>query len=166
MNLIAAVDKNWGLGHDGQLLVRIPEDLKRFRALTLGKVVVMGRKTLESLPGGKPLDQRTNIVLSRSLSLSKQGIIHCTSMRVLRQVLADYREEDIFIIGGAQIYSQLLPYCRHAYITKIEKEFSADVFLPNLDEDKAWAIEHSGGMEYHGDIGFRYILYTKKDSVE
>ncbi len=161
MNLIAAVDKNWGLGYRGQLLVRIPADLKLFRELTLNKVVVMGRKTLESLPGGQPLDKRTNIVLSRRC-LNQQGITQCKSLEDLLKVLAVYRPEDIFIIGGAQIYSQLLPYCSRAYITKIEKEFTADVFLPNLDKDEEWVIENPGELNFYDGIAFKYVLYTRK----
>ncbi len=162
MNLIAAVDKKWGLGYEGQLLVRIPEDMKRFRALTLGKVVVMGRKTLQSLPGGNPLAKRTNIVLSRRGNLDQEDIIHCKSLSALFEVLARHRPEDIFVIGGAEIYSQLLPYCSVAYITKIEKEFEADVFFPNLDEDEAWFVEDQGEMKCHQDVGFRYVLYKRQ----
>ena len=112
MNLIVNADKNWAIGKDNRLLVSIPQDMKFFRETTTGKVVVMGRKTLESFPGGQPLKKRTNIVLTsdRSYQAGEAVIVH--SMEELMEELEKYPREDIFVIGGESIYRSLLPWCR------------------------------------------------------
>ncbi len=140
MKAIVAVDKNWGIGFKGNLLERVPEDMKFFKEKTLGKVVVMGRETFESLPGRKPLKDRINIVLSRSIipETTTEGIIVCSSMDRLFSELAKYPEEDIHIIGGSSVYSQMLPFCSEVYITKFSNTHEADSFYPNLDNDPEW----------------------------
>ena len=111
MNLIAAVDKNWAIGKDNKLLVSIPIDMKFFRETTTGKVVVMGRKTLESFPNGLPLKNRTNIVLTHNANYDGKGAIVVNTMEALLEELKKYNSEDIYVIGGEQIYKALLPYC-------------------------------------------------------
>ena len=121
MNLIAAVDKNWAIGNKNQLLVRIPADQKFFRETTTGKVVVMGRKTLESFPNGLPLKNRTNIVLTRNPDYQVSGAVVVHDEQELRRVLENYSSEDIYIIGGETVYRQFLDECDVAHITKDRK---------------------------------------------
>ena len=124
MNLIAAVDENWAIGYQNKLLTSIPEDMKFFRETTTGKVVVMGRKTLESFPGKKPLKNRTNIILTKNPSYQVEGAVMVHDLDELHKELEKYNSEDIFVIGGESIYRQLLDECDTAYITKIEYQYS------------------------------------------
>ena len=130
MNLIAAVDKNWAIGCKNKLLVSIPADMKFFRETTTGKVVVMGRKTLESFPNGQPLKKRVNIVLTRDKNFKAGDAIIVHSMEELREELKKYPSEDIYVIGGETIYKQLLDDCDVAHITKIDYAFEADAYFP------------------------------------
>ncbi len=140
MNLIVAVDKNWAIGLGNKLLVSIPADMKFFRQTTTGKVVVMGRKTLESFPGGQPLKNRTNIVITRDENYKvKDGIVVSNIEEALEE-LKKYKDEDIFVIGGESIYRQMLPYCKTAFVTKIDHAYDADTFFPNLDEMEDWKL--------------------------
>ena len=131
MELIAAADKNWAIGRDGKLLCHLPGDLKYFKEKTTGKTVVMGRKTLESLPGSKPLPNRRNIVLTKDPSFEKEGCEIVHSVDELFDILG---EEPVMVMGGASVYEQLLPYCDSCYITKIDACFDADTYIANLDE--------------------------------
>lgn len=137
MNAVVAVGRNWGIGKNGGLLFRIPEDMRRFRRLTEGKTVVMGRKTLESLPNGKPLKNRRNVVLSSALK-DGDGFETCGSEDELFEKIAGIPDEEVFVIGGETVYRLLLPYCRKAYVTRIEAEKPSDVFFPNLDGNADW----------------------------
>ena len=159
MNLIAAVDKNWGIGLKNQLLVRIPEDMKRFRQITIGKVVVMGRKTLESFPGGQPLNNRTNIVLTTDKNYQVKGAIIVHDMEELFAELQQYQSEDIFVIGGESIYRQLLEQCDTAYITKIDYEYQADVWFPNLDELEQWELTEESEEQTYFDLEYYFLKY-------
>ena len=126
MNLIVAVDKNWGIGYENKLLVSIPSDMKFFRQMTTGKVVVMGRKTLESFPNGLPLQNRINIVLTRNEDYKVKGTVICHTPEEVMEELKKYNTEDVYIIGGESIYRQFLPYCSTAHVTKIDHEYLAD----------------------------------------
>ncbi|NLF80188.1 MAG: dihydrofolate reductase [Clostridia bacterium] len=161
MNLIAAADQNWGIGYQGQLLCHVPADLRRFKELTCGKTVVMGRATLESLPGGRPLPQRRNIVLSSSLEPcgAAQGCQVAVDLPRLFEALSRYDSEDIFIIGGAQLYRDLLPYCRRAYITRLLAAYPADRHLPDLDQLSGWRLTSQSPLQRHGEISYRYCQY-------
>lgn len=161
MNLIAAVDKNWAIGKNNQLLVRIPMDQKFFRETTTGKVVVMGRKTLESFPNGLPLKNRTNIVLTRNESYKVKDAIVVHSMEELREELKKYNSEDIYIIGGEQIYKALVDECDVAHITKIEYEYDADAYFPNLDEKPEWKIVADSEEQTYFDLEFFFYKYEK-----
>ena len=110
MDLIVAVDKNWGIGRQDDLLFRISEDMKRFRALTIGKTVILGRKTLQSFPSGRPLQKRTNIVMTRSDNFEAEPAVICHSLTQLREQLRDLPENEVFVIGGASLYEQLMPF--------------------------------------------------------
>ena len=133
MNLIVCVDKNWGIGKDGKLLCHLREDMKFFREHTLGKVVVMGRSTLESLPKGEPLPDRTNIVLTHRADFSKDGVTVVHDMEELMEVLNNYDPDDVMIIGGASVYNEMMDMCDKLYVTKVDHEFFADTFIRDID---------------------------------
>lgn len=161
MNLIAAVDNNWAIGKNNQLLVRIPMDMKFFRETTTGKVVVMGRKTLESFPNGLPLKDRTNIVLTRNANYDGKGAIVVHSLEELREELKKYKSEDIYVIGGEQIYNALVDDCDVAHITKINYEYDADAYFPNLDEKPEWKITADSEEQTYFDLEFYFYKYEK-----
>ncbi|MGI6152615.1 MAG: dihydrofolate reductase [Christensenellaceae bacterium] len=163
MNMIAAVDRNWGIGKNGDLLFRIPEDMKFFRETTLDKVVVMGRRTLESLPGGRPLPKRTNIVLTENTSFSADGAQVCCSLDELFRKLEQYDSTDIFVIGGAMIYDLLMDYCHKAYITKVDEEEDAEVYIRNLDEAKGWEHTHRSAPQKHENLSFTFNVYQNRN---
>ncbi len=190
MNIIVAVDENWGIGKNGDLLMHLSGDMRFFKKMTLGKIVVMGRKTLESLPNSKPLPHRRNIVLSKSLNyevenveimtsiedvisfsncLEKQRLIECEkhSQQVDRNIFWENNEKEsensseIFVIGGAQIYERLLPYCDKCYVTKIHSTLDADVFFPNIDDNKMFQlVDESDEIEEKG-ITYTFCTYNR-----
>ena len=162
MNLIAAVDNNWAIGKNNQLLVRIPDDQKFFRATTTGKVVVMGRKTLESFPNGLPLKNRTNIVLTRNPNYEVKDAIIVHNMDELHEELAKYPSEDIYVIGGEKIYEQLVDECDVAHITKINYSYSADAYFPNLDEKPEWEITGDSEEQTYFDLEYYFYRYEKR----
>ena len=162
MNMIVCVDSNWGIGYKNELLVRIPSDQKFFRETTTGRVVVMGRKTLDSFPGGKPLKNRTNIVITSSVNNTpRDEEIYVNSIEECLELLKQYNDEDIYIIGGASVYKQFLPYCDKAYVTKVEREFSADSFFPNLDKDDEWELVKESDEQTYFDNTFYFTEYAK-----
>lgn len=158
MNLIVAVDKNWAIGKDGDQLAYLSEDLKRFKALTMGHPVILGRKTLATFPGGRPLKGRRNLILSRDPSFSPEGgEVYSSLDRLLAQA-----PEDAFVIGGASMYQALLPQCDTAYVTKIQASFPADCWFPNLDQDPDWVlVEETEPLEQDG-VFFTYTKYCRK----
>ncbi len=160
MKAILSVDANWGIGFKNRLLERVPEDMRFFRWMTLGKVVVMGRETFESLPGREPLKDRTNIVLSTHKELEWQGLTVCGSLEELFAELAKYPPEDVFVIGGESVYRQLLPYCSEVYITKFHKAYEADRHFPCLDENKAWTPETLDASLSFNDLEYSRVKYT------
>lgn len=157
MNLIVAVDKKWAIGRNNKLLVSIPADMKFFRQTTTGKVVVMGRKTLESFPNGLPLKNRTNVVLTKNDKVQDAVVVH--SMEELKKELKKYDSEDIYVIGGASVYRQLLPYCRFAHVTKIDHAYEADTYFPNLDELTEWSIAGDSDEQTYFDLEYAFMLY-------
>ena len=161
MNLIAAVDKNWGIGKNGKLLISIREDMEFFKDKTTGNVVVMGRKTLDSLPGGRPLKDRTNIVLTKNKNFEKEGVIVCRSVEELEEKLKEYDPESVFCIGGGAIYKMLLPLCDTAFITKIDYAYDADTYIPNLDEDSEWMVAGESDEMTNFDIAFKFVMYKR-----
>ncbi|WP_367567966.1 dihydrofolate reductase [Lacrimispora sp.] len=162
MNIIVAVDKNWSIGNQGQLLVSIPEDKKLFREETLGKVIVMGRKTLESLPGKQPLYGRTNIVLTRNPDYKVKGALICHSVEEVLKELQKYRSEDCFIIGGQSIYEEFLPYCDTAHVTYIDYIYSADTHFPDLDQDPSWEMAAESEEQTYFDLCYTFRMYRRK----
>ena len=158
MNLIAAVDENWAIGRDGDQLVYIPEDLRRFQALTMGHPVILGRKTLATFPGGRPLKGRRNLVLSRNPDFRPEGAEVFPDLDALLAAAP----EDAFVIGGESVYRALLPRCSTAYITRILAAFPADRHLPDLDADPAWVPVEEGPVQESGGLRFRYVTYRRK----
>lgn len=138
MKAILSADRNWGIGNGNKLLVSIPSDMKFFRQTTTGKVVVMGRKTLESFPNGQPLKNRTNIVLTENPDYRVKDAVIVHSKEELLKTLEQYDTEDIYIIGGESVYRMMLPYCDTVLVTKIDRAFQADTFFPDLDEMEEW----------------------------
>ena len=163
MQLIVAVDSNWAIGKNNQLLVRIPMDQKFFRETTTGKVVVMGRKTLESFPNGLPLNNRTNIVLTRNPNYKVKDAIVVHNMDELHKELKKYNSDDIFVIGGEKIYEQLLDECDTAHVTKINYAYDADAYFPNLDENPDWEITGDSEEQTYFDLEFFFYRYEKKE---
>ncbi|MDO5574087.1 MAG: dihydrofolate reductase [bacterium] len=161
MNIIAAVDNHWAIGYKNQLLVRIPNDQKMFREETTGKVVVLGRKTLETFPNGLPLKNRTNIILSTGQNYKVKDAIVVHSVEELLEELKQYPSEDVYIIGGESIYRQLLPYCDTAHITKIDYDYDADAHFPNLDEMPEWRITGDSEEQTYFDIEYTFLRYEK-----
>ena len=162
MNLIAAVDKNWAIGCKNKLLVSIPADMKFFRETTTGKVVVMGRKTLESFPNGQPLKKRVNIVLTHDKNFKAGDAIIVHSMEELREELKKYPSEDIYVIGGESIYRQLVDECDVAHITKIDYAYEADAYFPNLDEKEEWEITADSEEQTYFDLEYQFLKYEKR----
>ncbi|MCI7740485.1 MAG: dihydrofolate reductase [Lachnospiraceae bacterium] len=162
MNVIVAVDKNWGIGKDNKLLVSIPSDMKFFREETMNKVVVMGRKTLESFPNGLPLKRRTNIVLTKDRNYKVKDAILVHSVEELMEELKKYDSEDIYVIGGDSIYRQLLPYCDVAHVTKIDYAYEADSYFPNLDEMSDWTVERTSEELTYFDLEYMFVKYVRQ----
>lgn len=158
MNMIVAVDRNWAIGKDGDQLVYIPADLKRFKALTMGHPVILGRKTLATFPGGRPLKGRRNLILSRNPAFAPEGAEVYPDI----QALLAQAPEDAFVIGGASVYRDLLERCDTVYVTKIDAEYPADCWFPDLDENPAWAVTEESEPQEHEGLSFRYVTYQRK----
>ena len=161
MNAIVAADKNWAIGCKNKLLVSIPADMKFFRETTTGKVVVMGRKTLESFPNGLPLKNRTNIVLTHDHTYKVPGAVVVHDMDELHEELKKYDSEDIYVIGGETIYRQLLDECDVAHITKIDYAYDADAYFPNLDERPEWKITADSEEQTYFDLEYYFYRYER-----
>ncbi|MGN1142734.1 MAG: dihydrofolate reductase [Oliverpabstia sp.] len=161
MNLIVAVDKNWGIGKNNKLLVSIPSDMKFFRSETNGKVVVMGRKTLESFPNGMPLKNRTNIVLTRDQNYQVKDTIVVHDIPELLEELKKYPDDQIYVIGGGKVYEELLPYCNVAHVTKIDFAFEADTYFPDLDKMEEWQITATSDEQTYFDLEYSFVKYER-----
>lgn len=162
MNLIVAVDENWAIGCRGDLLVRIPADHKMFRQETVGKVVVLGRKTMDTFPGGQPLKNRTNIVLSGNPHYEQKDALVVHSVQELLEKLKEYDTRDVYIIGGSSVYEQLLPYCDTAHVTKIDHAYEADSWFPNLDKDPEWEVTADSDEQYYFDLTYHFLRYERR----
>lgn len=162
MNMIVAVDNNWAIGCKNSLLVRIPADHKNFRQKTTGKVVVLGRKTLETFPQGMPLANRTNIILSTNPDYKVKDAIVVHSEAELDKELRKYDTEDIYVIGGESVYRMMLPQCDTVHVTKIDHEYEADTYFPNLDRDEEWEITAESEEQTYFDLPYRFVKYERK----
>ena len=162
MKAILSADRNWGIGYQNRLLVSIPSDMKFFRQTTTGKVVVMGRKTLESFPNGMPLKNRTNIVLTGNKDYHVKDAVIVYSKEELLEELKKYDTDTVYVIGGESIYRMLLPYCDTAYVTKIDRAFQADTFFPNLDEMDEWVMTEESEEQTCFDLEFTFTKYERR----
>ncbi len=167
MNMIVAVDSNWAIGNKGQLLISIPADHKMFRNETIGKVVVLGRKTLETFPGKQPLGGRDNIILSTKKDYTVKGATVVNSIEELLSELEKYPSEDVYIIGGETVYRQMLPYVDTVHVTRIDRAYEADAYFPNLDEDAEWEITAESDEQYYFDVTYEFVKYqrVKKQNI-
>ncbi|HIV54037.1 MAG TPA: dihydrofolate reductase [Candidatus Mediterraneibacter norwichensis] len=165
MKAILSADRNWGIGNGNKLLVSIPSDMKFFRQTTTGKVVVMGRKTLESFPNGQPLKNRTNIVLTENPDYRVKDAVIVHSKEELLKTLEQYDTEDIYIIGGESIYRMMLPYCDTVLVTKIDRAFQADTFFPDLDKMEEWEMTEEGEEQTCFDLEFRFTKYERRQEM-
>lgn len=158
MKAIVCVDENWAIGREGKLLFRISEDLKRFKHLTMGKGVILGRKTLETFPGGRPLAGRENLILSRDRSFQVPGGTVYGSIEALLEGIRG----ETWVIGGETVYRELLGYCDEVYVTKVQAACpDADAWFPNLDKLPEWRVaEESENREEKGLV-FRYVTYER-----
>ena len=157
MNAIAAVSLDWGIGQGNGLLFHISEDMRRFRALTTGGTVLMGRRTLDSMPNGRPLPQRRNIVLTRQPDFHREGV---EVVHSIEDALA-LAGEDAWVIGGGEIYAALLPYCRRCYITRVYAQPACDTFFPDLDRLPQWRLFRSEPVCGGEDPAYQFVEYVQ-----
>ncbi len=160
MNAITVVDENWGIGKDGGLLVHLSGDLKYYKSKTIGRVTVVGRKTLESFPGGKPLPDRVNIVMTRDPEYERDDCIVCRSIEEVMEEIKKYPEDQVFIAGGAEIYRQFMDLCDVFYVTKIYKGFKADRFFPDLDA-MGLRVTWESELQEENHISYRFLKYER-----
>jgi dihydrofolate reductase len=165
MKIIAAIDKNRGIGKNGCMLVHLPADLKQFKDKTINKTVVMGRRTFESLPGHKPLANRANIVLTRHKGYNAGDAIVVNDLDELFSKLEAYDTDDVFVIGGEQIYKAMLKYCETAYVTLIDASFDADAFFPDIDSKEEWEIIDKSEKIHDNGYDIIFLSYRNKHPV-
>ena len=162
MQCIVAVDKNWAIGYQNKLLVSIPADMRFFRDETMGKVVIMGRKTLETFPGGQPLKNRVNIVITRDPEFKVKDAFVVHIVEEALEITKKYRDDDIYLIGGDSVYRQFLPYCSIAHITKIVYSYHADTYFPNLDQMEEWRLAEESDEHTYYDLTYTFCRYERK----
>lgn len=159
---IVACDRNWGIGRGNQLLCRLPGDLRYFKEKTLGKKILIGRRTLDSFPGGRPLPGRENIVLTRDLSFAREG---CVAVHSIRESLR--LADDVIVCGGESVYRALLPYVDTVWVTKIDAVFEADRFFPDLDADPDFVMDWQAAESCEDNgISYRFVRYTRVNDNE
>lgn len=161
MNIYVTVDSNWAIGNGEQLLIRIPRDHKLFLEETAGKVIVMGRKALQTMPQGLPLQGRTNIVLSENKGLQIKGATVVHSMEELFGELEKYATEDIYVVGGESVYTQLLPYCDVVHVTKMDHTYAANKYFHNLNQDANWQLAADSEEQTYFDIAYEFLRYER-----
>jgi dihydrofolate reductase len=166
MNIIVAVDKNWAIGYQNKLLNSIPEDMKFFRETTTGKVVVMGRKTLESFPNGRPLKNRTNVVITSQTDYEVPGAVVVHSVEEALDYVKDFKTEDVYVIGGASIYEQMLPYCDVAHVTVMDYAYQADSWFPNLDAMAEFVVAADSEEKTYFDLEYCFKMYVRKEKIK
>lgn len=162
MNAIAAVSLNWGLGKNNDLLFHISDDMKRFRALTSGGTVIMGRKTLDSMPGGKALPKRRNIVITRDVNFVRENVEVAHSVDQALAMTAGDDPEKVWVIGGGEIYKAMLPHCRMCYITRVYAQPESEVFFPDLDGMANWKILRSEAIQNDGELDYQFVDYINE----
>ena len=164
MDAIVIADENWGIGQDGRLIYHLPDDLKYFAKMTRGKVMVMGRRTLASFPGGKPLKDRLNIVMSREPGFAPEGVLVARSRETLRALVSGYPPDEVMLIGGENLYRQLLPCCTRAFVTRVRAAAPADRFFPNLDKIPNWRLAECKPEQEQNGLRFAYCVYENSEA--
>ena len=166
MNAIVACDRNWGIGKNNDLLVKIPGDMKYFREKTRNSIIIIGRKTLESFPGAKPLPYRTNIVLTRNRQYENDECIVCHDVDELNgkidELLKEEPGRDIYVCGGGEIYRMLIHMCDEVLVTKVDVEMEAETFFPDMDADPAFEMTWEGDEREELGMKYRFTKYEKK----
>jgi len=161
MNAIVVVDRNWAIGRGGDLLFSLPTDMKRFRALSLNGSVILGRKTLDSFPGGKPLPKRRNIVITHHTDCDREGIEIVANPEAALELAGNMQDENLWVIGGGSIYTALLSRCKRVYLTKVDTAAEApDTFFPNLDKLPGWEVESVSEDIVENGLTFRFVDYV------
>lgn len=160
MNAIVNVNPWWGIGANGQLLVSVPADLRRFRELTLHQTVIYGRKTLATFPDGKPLAERENIILSKNKSFAVEGATVCHSLEELKALLRERYSSQLWVCGGESVYKLLVPYCEKAYVTFSYTDKKADRSFPNLNRNENWSVTDIQPTVTEGRVPYRFVEYT------
>ncbi len=158
MRAIVAACKDWGIGKDGDLLVHNREDMRHFVRLTTGGTVVMGRATLDSFPGGRPLKNRRNIVITRQDGFAREGVEVAHSVAEALDLVAGSDPGTVWLIGGASIYRQMLPYCSEVVVTRYDTVRDADTYFPDLDHDPAFSVAET----VRGDTCV-FVTYRRKE---
>ena len=159
---IACCDAAWGIGKDNGLLVHLPGDMRFFREKTLGTKIVIGRKTLESFPGGKPLPGRENYVLTGDMSYEKEGCVICRSVEEVLD-LAEKDQDSVWMIcGGASVYRGFLAHMDDVFITKVEAVFEADTFFPDMDAEEDFAVDWESDVFHEEGLSYRFVHYVRK----
>lgn len=169
MKAILHCDNKWGIGKSNDLMFRLPEDMKFFRATTLEKVVVMGSNTLLSFPNGKPLARRTSIVLWPNGDRARAKADGFTLVESLDELFAElkkYATENVYVIGGAMMYRTLLPYCTEVLLTKVDADGGAEAFFPNLDELPEWELTAQSEPVTDNGYNIAFCTYTNKEVKE
>ena len=160
MNAIVVVDQNWAIGCNGDLLFSLPTDMKRFRSLTIGGTVILGRKTLASFPGGRPLPKRRNIVITRNVDFDREGCEIAGSLQAALELAADTEDGKLWVIGGGSVYAALLSRCKRVYLTKVDAVAEgADTFFPNLDKLPGWKVEATSEPVEENGVTYRFVVY-------
>lgn len=164
MKAIVAVDKNWGIGKNNDLLFRLEKDMEYFRKQTINKVVIMGSNTLKSFPQGKPLKNRTNIVLFPGGEARNDCKI-VQSLQELSVALKEFDTDDVYVIGGAMFYRTMLPYCTEVLVTKVDADGEAEVFFENLDKLDNWQCIDEGKNIYDNGYNIRFTVYKNNNPM-
>lgn len=160
MNAIVVVDQNWAIGCNGDLLFSLPTDMKRFRSLTIGGTVILGRKTLDTFPGGRPLPKRRNIVITRNVDFDREGCEIAGSLQAALELAADTEDGKLWVIGGGSVYAALLSRCKRVYLTKVDAVAEgADTFFPNLDKLPGWKVEATSEPVEENGVTYRFVDY-------
>ena len=170
MSMIAAVDAGWAIGYKNDVLIRIPEDRTFFRKHTVGNIIIVGRRTLESFPGGLPLKDRTNIVITsnKDYYVPQAVVVHSITEAAIKAIqISEKMSADIYVAGGEQIYRQMEQYCTDAYITYIYHKFEhSDAFFPELTRQRGWVLKEYSDLKCYEDIIYEYRHYVKETRYE
>lgn len=159
MIAVVAVDLRNGIGRDGRMLCHLPGELAHFRELTMGKTVILGRKTLATFPGGRPLPGRRNIILTRDPAFTCEGAVVCRSAEEVLAVCADTPQDALCVIGGGTVYARFLPHTHRLALTRIEQIFEADTFFPPIGGD--WLLTAESAPITENGVTYRYCTYER-----